>query len=68
MKSTSSPDDQSLFSMTEDDCDGNELRLSHASSASFVKNSSRHGNGSSADRLVQNAILGKNVRVFFDMT
>ena len=70
MKSTSSPDAKSLFSMTDNDSDGNagkkqkehhDISLLHTSSAWFFENSSRHGDGDSAVRLVQNAILGKNV-------
>ena len=33
----------------------------HASSASFLENKSRHEDGGGADRLIQNAILEKNV-------
>jgi len=56
--------------MTENDSYGNTGKkqkgqcvhsLSHVSSASFLKNNSRHGDEDDADRLVQNAILGKNV-------
>ena len=73
MKPTSSLDAQSLFSMTENDSDGNvgkkqkgkcDVSLLHAISASFFD--SRQRDGGSADRLVQNAIFGKNVdRVAF---
>ena len=56
--------------MTENNSYGNagkkqkgqcDISLSHASSASFFENNSRHGDGGSADRLVQNSMLGKNV-------
>ena len=56
--------------MLENDSDKNagkkqkgqcDLSLSHASSASFFENNSRHGNKGSAHRLAQNAIFGRNV-------
>ena len=70
LKSTSSHDAQSLFSTTENDSDRSarkkqkgqcDLSLSHASSASFFENNSRHGDGGSTDQLVQNGIFGINV-------
>ena len=38
-----------------------DLSLTQASSASFFENNLRHKDGKGADRLVHNAILGKNV-------
>ena len=38
-----------------------DISSSHDSSASFFENNSRHGDGSGADILVQNAIFSKNV-------
>ena len=63
-------DVKSFPSMTESDSHWNagkkqkreyDLSLSYASSASFSENNSKHGDGSSDNRLVHNAILGKNV-------
>ena len=65
-----SPDAQSLFSMTENDSNGNagkkqkrqcDLSLSHASSPSFIGNNARHGDGGGTDWLVRSAMLGKNI-------
>ena len=70
LKSTSSSDAQGLLSMAENDSNGNagkkqkvqcDLSLSHASSASFFRNNSRHEDVSGVDRLVRNAKLCKNV-------
>ena len=70
LKSTSSPDAQNSFSMSQNESDGNTekkqkgqcyLCLSYANSALFVKNNSRHVDAGGADRLVQTVILGKNV-------
>ena len=56
--------------MTENNSDGNagkkqkgqcNLSLYHASSASFFENIARHGDGGGDDRLLQHAILGKNI-------
>ena len=56
--------------MTENESHGNagkkqkgqcDISLSHACCRSFFQNNSRHGDGGGADRLIQNAIVGKNV-------
>ena len=56
--------------MTKNDSDGSakkkqkgrcDLNFTHASSASFFENNSRHGDGCGTDQLVQNAIFGNNI-------
>ena len=66
MKSTSSPDTQSLFNMIENESDGQyDLSSSHASSVSFFKNYSRYEDGGGADRLLQVQFLTKMLTKLF---